>query len=64
MVFQLGYTDTNYLKRCVISMAQENIFKWKHLTSQIFILLTVRLVPTVQLSLRDLVELRKKEDYS
>ncbi len=36
MVFKLGYNDTTYLKRCVISMAQRKYIQMEALPSQIY----------------------------
>ena len=59
MVFQTWLYWYYYLQRCVISMEQENIFKWKHYQPDI-ILLTVRWYLRYNLSLRDLVEMMEE----
>src|SRR5579884_1161962 len=52
-----------YLKRCVISMEKENIFKWKQYQPDI-IVLAVRWYLRYNLSLRDLVEMMEERGLS
>ncbi len=63
MVFQIWLYWYYYLKRCVISIEQENIFKWKHYQPDI-ILLTVRWYLRYNLSCRDLVEMIEERGLS
>ncbi len=63
MFFQTWPYWYYYLKRCVISMEKENIFKWKHYQPDI-IVLAVRWYLRYNLSLRDLVEMMEERGLS
>ncbi len=63
MVFQTRPYWYYYLKRWVISIEKENIFKWKHYQPDI-IVLAVRWYLRYHLSLRDLVEMMEERGLS
>jgi len=60
---KLGHTDTITLKKDVISIEKQNLFKWKHYQPDI-ILLTVRWYLRYNLSFRDLVEMMEERGLS
>jgi transposase, IS6 family len=60
---KLGHTDTITLKKDVISMEKQTLFKWKHYQPDI-ILLTVRWYLRYNLSFRDLVEMMEERGLS
>lgn len=58
-VWRLGHIKTITLKRCMIGLEKDNLFKWKHYQPDI-ILLTVRWYLRYRLSFRDLVEMMEE----
>ena len=63
MSIKLGHTDTSTLKKDVIGMEEQNLFKWTHYQSEL-ILLTVRWYLRYNLSFRNLVEMMEERGLS
>ena len=60
---KFGHTDIINLRKDVISMKKQNLFKWKHYQPDV-IILTVRWYLRYSLSFRDLVEMMKERGIS